>query len=75
MTNLEIKAELLARLEELPEERQLQVLNFARSLPPSPRGVPGKDLLPFAGVLDDASARELREAIAEGCERVDIDEW
>jgi hypothetical protein len=75
MTSLKIKQELLLRLEELPEERQLEVLNFARSLPPSPRGVPGKDLLRFAGVLDDQSAREIMEAIEEGCERVDLDEW
>jgi hypothetical protein len=73
--NLKIKEALLARLEELPEERQREVLNFARSRPPSPRGVPGRELLRFAGTLDEASAREMTDAIEQGCERVDLDEW
>jgi hypothetical protein len=75
MRNLKIKEELLASLEDLPEERQLQVLSFARSLNAVPRGVPGKDLLRFAGALDDQSAREITDAIEEGCERVDLGEW
>jgi anti-anti-sigma regulatory factor len=29
----------------------------------------------LAGSLDDQSAREMMEAIEEGCERVDLDEW
>jgi hypothetical protein len=28
----------------------------------------------LAGSLDDGSARQMREAIEEGCERVDLDE-
>ena len=75
MRNLKLKEELLASLEDLPEERQLQVLSSARSLSPVPRGVPGKDLLRFAGAFDEQAARELSEAIEEGCKRVDFDEW
>jgi hypothetical protein len=29
----------------------------------------------LAGTLDDESARQMREVIEEGCERVDLDEW
>jgi hypothetical protein len=36
---------------------------------------PGRDLRRFAGVLDPEAAREMIEAIEEGCERVDLDEW
>jgi len=44
-------------------------------LVPPPKGVSGRDLLRFAGILDAESAREMEEAIEEGCERVDLDEW
>lgn len=36
-----------------------------------PKGVPGRDLLRFAGTLDPVSVREMREAIEEECEGVD----
>ena len=75
MRNLKLKEELMARLEELPEAGQRKVLEFARSLSPVPRGVPGRDLLRFAGVLDEQSAKEMSAAIEAGCERVDPDEW
>jgi hypothetical protein len=40
----------------------------------TPKGIPGKDLRRFAGILDPESAREMIQAIEEGCERVDLDE-
>jgi hypothetical protein len=40
-----------------------------------PRGASADDLLRVAGTLDDKSAREMMQAIEEGCERVDFDEW
>lgn len=36
-----------------------------------PKGASIGDLLKVAGTLDDTSAREMMEAIEEGCERVD----
>jgi len=43
--------------------------------PAAPRGVPGRDLLRFAGTIDAESAREMEEAIEDGCERIDPEEW
>jgi hypothetical protein len=40
-----------------------------------PRGASIDDLLRVAGTLDDRSAREMMQAIEEGCEQVDVDEW
>jgi len=37
--------------------------------------VPGRDPLRFAGTIDADSAREMEEAIEEGCERIDPEEW
>jgi hypothetical protein len=70
-----LKNEVLQVMDRLPEERQRQVLNFARSLASSgPVGIVGKDLLRFAGILTEQEAQALSEAVEEGCERVDLDE-
>lgn len=41
----------------------------------TPAGTPGRDLVRFAGTLDNASAGEMTKAIEQGCERVDLNEW
>lgn len=45
------------------------------SQPATPQGVPGRDLLRFAGTIDVESAREIEEAIEDGCARIDPEEW
>ena len=40
-----------------------------------PQGVPGKELLRFAGIMDTQSVREIEEAVKAGCEQVDLSEW
>lgn len=55
---------------------QEQVLRFVESLTHSaPVGVKGMDMLSLAGTLDPISSREMREAIEDGCERIDYSEW
>jgi len=74
--NSPLKHEIFQVLAQLPEERQRQVLHFARSLTPLPPvGIPGKKLLRFAGILNPQEAKALSQAIEEGCERVDPNAW
>jgi hypothetical protein len=40
-----------------------------------PRGVPGPQLLRFAGAISPDDLQLMRQAIEEGCERVDTNEW
>jgi hypothetical protein len=76
MADLGIKDAITKQLDQLPPELQRRVLHFAQGLAQSPRkGEPGRELLRFAGLLDDTSAREMMEAIEADCERVDADEW
>jgi hypothetical protein len=76
MVSAVIRDELLARLDQLPVELQRRVISFADALVLSnPKGTPGRDLVRFAGILDDESAREMQEAIEDGCERVDENGW
>jgi hypothetical protein len=73
---VDIKAEIVARVDNLPPEMQEQVLRFLDSLAASaPKRDNGSTLRAFAGCLDPVSAREMARTIEEECERVDADEW
>lgn len=66
-------AELLTRL---PIEQRQQVLDFARELvEPGPRGVPGKNLIAFGGRIPMNDLLQIQQAIEEGCEAVNLNEW
>jgi hypothetical protein len=73
---MEIRDEIVARVDRLSPEMQEEVLRFVASLrTASPKGENGAALRRFSGSLDPASAREMIQAIEEGCERVDAHEW
>ena len=38
-------------------------------------GIPGRDLLRFAGAIDAESTCEMEEAIEDGCERINLEAW
>lgn len=74
--NTLIVDKIVEQLQALPAELQSRVLEFAHALALStPRGVAGKQLLPFAGAISLDDVRLMQEAIEEGCERVDANEW
>lgn len=67
---------VIEQLKGLPQELQWRVLEFTRSLTQAtPRGVPGRELLPFSGTVSPDDADLMREAIERGCEQVDANEW
>ena len=71
-----IKAKVIEQLETLPENLQRQVLEFVQALQAfSRRGVPGKQLLQFAGTISLADLELMRQAIEDGCEQVNSSEW
>jgi len=73
MTNAVIRDNLIAQLDKLPYELQLRVLDFVASL--IPKGIAGKNLLKFEGAIPVADLQLMSNAIEEGCEKVDINEW
>lgn len=76
MVDATIEKELSTCLGRLPVKQQRQVLEFARTLAASPvQGVPGSDLLKFAGTIDGTDLEAMSQAIEDGCERIDADEW
>lgn len=74
-----IQSELLSYLGQLPADDQARVVDFARTLAGSPTakkvGVPGKDLLRFAGTIPHEECMEMLRAIEEDCEQIDPNEW
>jgi hypothetical protein len=76
MVDATIEHELSTCLRRLSVEQQRQVLEFARTLTTPPlQGVRGSNLLQFAGTIDESDLEAMSQAIKDGCERVDTDEW
>ncbi len=76
MINTNVEKQLRKQLEHLPIEQQHQVLEFARALvKTNVHGVPGKNLLRFAGTIDSEDLITIKKTINEGCEKVNSDEW
>jgi hypothetical protein len=74
MANSSIKMEIVEQIERLPYELQRQVLDFVRELS-RPKGVPGKQLLHFAGIFKTDDLQAMSKAIEAECEKVDMNEW
>ena len=74
--NNNITIQVMQQLETLPENLQRQVLEFVQALQVlAQRGVPGKQLLQFAGAIPPHDLELMRQAIDQECEQVDLDEW
>lgn len=71
-----IEKELHEQLDQLPAAQQRQVLDFARTLVGRKRQVPsGRALSEFAGMIAKEDLALIAQAIDEGCEQVNRDEW
>ena len=71
-----LKDEIMRRVDALPVAQQRQVLAYCDTFEQAcARGEAGDMLLSFAGVLNDTSAHEMREAIEAACEGIDSREW
>ena len=74
--NTSLEKDILHQLNILGIEQQRQVLNFARALATNkPVGIAGKELLRFGGTIELQDLNEMSQAIEEGCEQVNSDEW
>ena len=74
--NVSISNQIVEQLKIMPQDLQYQVLEFARNLTNSNiKGVPGKELLKFAGSIPKEDLQLMSEAIKQDCEKVDINEW
>jgi hypothetical protein len=68
--------EVIEQLRVMPRHLQWQVLEFVRMLVKAEvHGIPGQQLLRFAGSIPPEDLQLMREAIEQDCERVDVDDW
>jgi hypothetical protein len=76
MLNPSLEKEIISQLSKLPLEKQQQVLHFVRALTTAkPLGIPGKDLLGFAGTIESSDLQVMARVIEEDCEKVNLNEW
>ena len=73
---MDVRDEIVARVDKLPPEMRTEVLRFVASLEAKmPKGEPGVELRAFSGFLDPVSAREMTRVIEEEFERVAGRDW
>jgi len=68
-----IKDNFMAQFDKLPPDLQLRALDLIKSL--TPKGIEGKNLLHFEGIISADDLHLMTKAIEEDCEKVDIGEW
>ncbi|RRR65849.1 MAG: hypothetical protein EI684_21930 [Candidatus Viridilinea halotolerans] len=75
MTLTTLEQEILTQLHHLALAQQREVLAFVRTLTAMPVGIPGKELLVFAGAIEHHDLAMLQQAIDTDCAKVNLDEW
>ncbi len=71
-----IEHDVMRQLDNLSPDLQRRVLAFVQALAQSfPKGVPGKKLLRFSGIMEAEDIRAMNQAIEAECERVEENEW
>jgi hypothetical protein len=76
MLNATVRKEIVNQIQRLDYEHQRRVLEFARALAVTgPKGVPGKQLLSFAGAIHADDLKTIKQAIEDNCEKVNLNEW
>jgi len=76
MLNVTVKKEIINQIGLLDYEHQRRILDFARVLAVTgPKGIPGERLLSFAGTIPAGDLKAMKQAIEDGCEKVDLNEW
>ena len=72
-----VKEQIVQQIDELSPEQQQELLNYARRLQTMPAGTPGEVLLQHSRDFnfEPGEVDEMMQAIEEGCERIDWDEW
>lgn len=72
MENITTKQEIIDRLDKLTPVQQKQILNSVLSLLGEPvRGTSGRELLKLVGTISKEDLEIMKQAIEEGCGRID----
>ena len=72
MIRTEYETEIIRNIHLLEKSLQKSVLSYIKSLL---KGSDNKNLLKFAGTFNPEDIKEMEEAIGQGCENIDRNEW
>ena len=75
MKTQESKEYLLNQFDKLSKEKQKKVINYVKWLTNTQVGKDVDNLFNLAGSVDAEELKLMEEAIKEGCEEVDYNEW
>lgn len=76
MGNLSLKEEILVHINAFTYEKQRLVMDYICSIESETlRGVSGKELVRYAGLISPDDLAEMATTIQAGCEQVDSNEW
>ena len=71
-----ITMDIMNTVDRLPISMQIKVKEYAHILENSiPKKGNAYKLKSHYGVIDDNSAEEMKKAIEEGCENIDVENW
>ena len=71
MLSIMVKKEIINQIGMLDYRHQRRVLDFVHALAvTNPKGVPGKQLLAFAGAFPADDLKVMEQAIEDNCEKV-----
>lgn len=74
--NNEIISEAAAQMAKLPYKLQERALNFIKELTlPVKSGVPGRNLLKYAGSIPSDDLNIMSDVIKNDCRKIDANEW
>ncbi len=74
--NNEIVSETVEQMANLPYHLQEKALKFIKELTlPGKKGVPGRNLLKYAGVIPRDDLKTMSEVIENDCRKTDANEW
>lgn len=73
--NADFLKELEFEVGRLDDKSRQQLLEYVKSLGRSGRLTVAERIARHSGVISAADAKEMRDAIEEGCEQVDKDGW
>ena len=71
----DLSSEIQAELGHLSPDAQRRVLEFVLSLKNGESGTPGTVVAKLAGTISPDELKLIEEAIENGCEQVDLNEW
>lgn len=73
--DLNVDRELREQIAKLTDAQKRRLLDYARVLGKTLNGPPGRAVLHLAGTMSLDDAKEMLDAIEEGCKQVDPDGW